>query len=205
MTWTILQGDCVDRMREMPDASVDAVVCDDLAAGIAGEHIVCADLLLAGRRAFLTDQNCPYDVAVEVDARLIRVQVKTTRGPRAIPQRKQHVAGYVWQVRRAGKAGRRTYADDAFDVAALVALDTREIAYVPLVECRQTFHIRPTTAPGYQATGNCAGCGCDFAERTTGCMSCRSRHWRRARGGAQGKRFADYPFDRALVALTEGR
>jgi hypothetical protein len=27
-TWKILQGECIDRMRELPEASVDAVVCD---------------------------------------------------------------------------------------------------------------------------------------------------------------------------------
>lgn len=206
MTWTVHEGDCVDVMRAMPADSIDAVICDDLAAGLAGEHLVCAELLLVGYRAFLSDQNCPYDIAVEHDRRLVRVQVKTTRGPRAIPQRRQHIAGYMWQVRRAGKAGRRAYADDAFDIAALVALDTREIAYMPLATCGQTVCIRPTSAPGYQQTGVCAGCGCDMADRTKGCAVCRSRHWRRGeRGAAQGKRFADYPFDRALGALIEGR
>ena len=79
----------------------------------------------------MADQNCPYDVAVESGGRLIRVQVKATRGLRSIPQRINHQSGYIFHTRRAGKAGRRRYADDAFDVLALVALDIRRIAYVP--------------------------------------------------------------------------
>lgn len=201
--WAVAHGEALEKLQELPDNSIDSIVCDDLAAGLAGEHLVCAELLLAGYRAFLTDQNCPYDLAVEHEKRLIRVQVKTTRAPRPIPQRRQHVAGYMWNVRRAGKAGKRGYADDAFDIVALVALDTREIAYMPLAACAQTVCIRPTAAPGYQQTGVCAGCGCDMGGRTTGCAGCRSRHWRREqRVAPQGKRFADYPFNEALDALT---
>lgn len=144
---TLWHGDALDVLRTLPDASVDAVVTD-LAAGTAAEHIVCADLLLDGWRAFLADQNCPYDVAVEIGGRLVRVQVKATRQQRAIPQRATHVPAYMWHVRRAGKGGRRTYAVDEFDLLALVALDIRRIAYLPPSAHRQTVHIRPPGAPG---------------------------------------------------------
>lgn len=120
----------------------------DLAAGTAAEHIVCADLILAGWRAFLADQTCPYDIAVEVDRRLVRVQVKATRSARAIPQRATHIPAYMWFVRRAGKRGARVYAEDEFDLLALVALDIRRIAYLPPSKHRQTVHIRPPGAPG---------------------------------------------------------
>lgn len=118
------------------------LIVSDLAAGAAGEHLVCADLLLAGYRAFLSDQNCPYDVAVDVGGRLVRIQVKTTREARAIPQRANHRAAYMWHVRRAGKGGRRVYAENEFDMLALVALDLRRIAYMPPSQLRQTIHIR---------------------------------------------------------------
>ena len=143
-------GDCLDVLATMPDASVDAIVTD-LAAGTAAEHLVCADLLLEGWRAFLADQNCPYDVAVEIDGRLVRVQVKATRQQRAIPQRATHTPAYMWHVRRAGKGGRRTYDTDEFDLLALVALDIRRIAYLPPSAHKQTVHIRPPgTAGGKQ-------------------------------------------------------
>ena len=120
----------------------------DLAAGTAAEHLVCADLLMGGWTAFLTDQNCPYDVAVEIDGRLVRVQVKATRQQRAIPQRAEHIPAYMWHVRRAGKAGQRVYAAGEFDILALVALDLPRIAYMPPSEHKQTVHIRPPGAAG---------------------------------------------------------
>lgn len=120
----------------------------DLAAGTAAEHLVCADLLLGGWRAFLADQNCPYDVAVEINGRLVRIQVKATRCQRAIPQRSNHIPAYMWHVRRAGKRGLRVYAVGEFDLLALVALDIRRTAYVPPSEQKQTIHIRPPGALG---------------------------------------------------------
>lgn len=140
-------GDNRDVLRGIADSSIDSIVTD-LAAGTAAEHIVCADLLLMGYRAFLSDQNCPYDVAVDVDGRLVRIQVKATRSPRSIPQRREHIAAYMWHVRRAGKGGRRFYGAAEFDLLALVALDIRRIAYLAPSHTKQTIHIRPPGAPG---------------------------------------------------------
>lgn len=119
----------------------DCLEVSDLAAGVAGEHMVCADLLLRGYNAFLTDQNCPYDVAMEVGGRLIRIQVKTTRKERAIPQRKSHTPAYLFHIRRCGKGGRRSYDERDFDAMALVALDIRKVAYIKLGEAKQTVHL----------------------------------------------------------------
>lgn len=151
---TLYLGDCLDILPTL--GPVDAVVTD-LAAGAAGEHLVCADLLLQGFRAFLADQNCPYDVAVDVGGRLIRIQVKATRGARAIPQRVNHRAGYIWNVRRAGKAGQRTYAEGDFDMLALVALDCRRIAYLAPSQSKQTVHIRAHDDPLPPAHGGKGG------------------------------------------------
>lgn len=147
----------------------DAVILSDLAAGSAGEHLVCADLLLAGYVAFLADQNCPYDVALDIGGKLVRIQVKTTRMARAIPQRKGHFPAYLWHVRRAGKGGRRVYGVGEFDLLALVALDSRRIAYLPPSEQKQTVHIRTHDDPASPA-----------------------------HGGKSGKTFSQYPFERAL-------
>lgn len=142
LNYEILQGDCLELLRDIPDNSVDSIVTD-LAAGTAAEHLVCADLLLRGYRAFLSDQTCPYDVAVDVGHRILRIQVKATRAPRAIPQRVGHFPAYMWHVRRAGKAGARAYVGGEFDLLALVALDVRQIAYMPPSLHLQTIHIRP--------------------------------------------------------------
>jgi len=140
-------GDCRDVLKSLPDNSIDSVVTD-LAAGTAAEHLVCADLMLCGYRAFLADQNCPYDVAVDAGGRLVRIQVKATRGPRRIPQIREHVAAYMWHVRRAGKGGRRIYTNRDFDLLALVGLDIRRIAYLSPTHSKQTVHIRPPGNPG---------------------------------------------------------
>ena len=146
-----------ENARKSYDVAIDAMreklasykrELSDLAAGVAGGHIVCADLLLMGYRAFMTDQNCPYDVAVEIGGRLIRIQVKATRCQRAIPQRVKQLPAYMWHVRRAGKAGARVYAVDDFDLLALVALDIRMVAYLPPSRTKQTVHIRPPGASG---------------------------------------------------------
>lgn len=167
---TLMLGDCRDILPTL--GKVDAVVTD-LAAGTAAEHLVCADLLLAGYRAFLADQNCPYDVAVEIGGRLIRIQVKATRQQRAIPQRVNHVPAYMWHVRRAGKGGARVYCAADFDLLALVALDCRKIAYMPPSKARQTIHIRPHEDGSPPA-----------------------------HGGKGGKTFSQFPFDLALAEVV---
>lgn len=109
-----------------------------LAAGIAAEHLVTADLLLAGYRAFMTDQNCPYDVAVDI-GRLIRIQVKSTRMPR-LPGPRCRTVGYSFNVGRGGD--RAAYAEGAFELFALVALDIRLIAYLLPSMVRQVVFVR---------------------------------------------------------------
>jgi hypothetical protein len=169
---TLHLGDCREILPTI--GKVDAVVTD-LAAGAAGEHLVCADLLMAGHRAFLADQNCPYDVAVDVGGKLVRIQVKATRSARSLPQRAAHFPAYMWNVRRAGKGGRRVYGTSDFDMLALVALDVKRIAYMAPSELRQTIHIRTQDNP-------CAPKG----------------------GGKTGKTFDQYPFRLALVEILNG-
>ena len=115
--------------------------------GKAAEHLVCADLLTLGYQAFLSEQGLAYDVIVDIDGRLIRVQVKGTVGLRAIPQRAAYTPAYLWHVRRAGKGGRRVYRENEFDMLALVALDTKQIAYMPPSTTVNYVQIRPDGAP----------------------------------------------------------
>jgi hypothetical protein len=102
----------------------------ELEVGKAAEHLVVADLILLGRRAYLSDQGLPYDVVVDIDGRLIRLQVKATRKPKPIPQRAVREAAYMFHTRRGGKGGQRRYSAIHFDMLALVALDIRQIAYM---------------------------------------------------------------------------
>lgn len=144
----------------------------DLAAGTAAEHLVAADLLLKGYNAFLADQCCAYDVAVDIQGRLVRVQVKSTRFPKPIPNNPKARPAYMWNVRRSGKAGARQYQAGAFDMLALVALDSQQIAYLPPSFQVTTVHIRnhEDSAPPIH-------------------------------GGKTGKTFAQFPFEKAVVEV----
>ena len=73
-------------------------------------------------------------MVIDCAGALYRVQVKATRGAKRLPARGAVGMGYLFQVRRAGKGGRRQYADNEFDIIALVAMDIRVIAYLPISE-----------------------------------------------------------------------
>lgn len=114
----------------------------DLAAGKAGEYLVCADLILKGHVAFPSEQGLPYDVVADICGRLYRVQVKTTRGLRAVPQRRDYMTGYLFHVGKCGKGGFKSYGESDADLFALVALDTKTISYLPAAEIKRTMIFR---------------------------------------------------------------
>lgn len=111
--------------------------------GKAAEHLVCADLILQGHTAFLSDQGLPFDVLAMFGGRLIRVQVKATQTAKNVnAQGRNARLAYSWHIRRRGRSGKGSRLDETHcDVVALVALDTRQIAYLPLDMCAQTVQI----------------------------------------------------------------
>ncbi|GEP06439.1 group I intron-associated PD-(D/E)XK endonuclease [Methylobacterium oxalidis] len=113
--------------------------------GKAAEHLVCADLILAGYRCYLSDQGLSYDLVVDVNGRLVRVQVKATCFPSNMNAtgRAERI-GYTFHVRRRGKASKGTrLSAEHCDVVALVALDIQAIAYRPLHEVGQCCQLMP--------------------------------------------------------------
>jgi len=102
---------------------------------------VCADLILKGHVAYLSEQGLPYDVVCDYNGRLIKIQVKATRKVRPIPQRAKHTPAYLFHIKRCGKGGAKEYTHDDFDVMALVALDTKKIAYISIKSARRTMHL----------------------------------------------------------------
>lgn len=131
---------------DLPDSAFDRpdVECsDDLEVGKTAEHLVCADLIMSGYRAFLSDQGLPYDILVDIEGTLLRVQVKSTRKPKNHGSSTRSMPGYFFHLRRAGKGGRRRYPENAFDLYALVALDRQAVAYLPAFDCtNQTIALR---------------------------------------------------------------
>lgn len=120
-----------------------------LEIGRASEHLVVADLITQGFRAFLTDQGLPYDVIVDVNGLLRRVQVKAACFARdANCKGRSKRICYNWFVRRQGKGGRKRLSDSTCDIIALVALDVRRVAYVPVFACSTTVSLSLEPEPG---------------------------------------------------------
>lgn len=110
--------------------------------GRAAEHLVVADLLLAGYQAFLTEQGMPYDVVIDHDGKIVRVQVKATCAPIDVNWgRSAERIAYNWNVRARGKDRKARLGDRDCDLIALVALDIRAIAYIPVDICGTTIHL----------------------------------------------------------------
>jgi len=109
----------------------------ELNIGRAGEFLVMFDLLSKGYQAFLTDQGVAYDVVLDLGSRLVRLQVKTTQKPAKMNKEYANNV-YLFNVRRAGRKGLRSYELHEFDGFALVALDRKEVYYYPFTQsiCR---------------------------------------------------------------------
>lgn len=103
-------------------------ISNELEIGRAGEHLVCADLILQGYPAYLSAQGLPYDVVAESPKGLVRVQVKTKT-----KTTKDKVGRDVWRYNlRSGKnRARRAAGVECF---AFVAIGIDAIAYVSLGE-----------------------------------------------------------------------
>jgi hypothetical protein len=115
-----------------------------LILGRAAEHLVVADLLLSGYQAFLTEQGMPYDVVIDHDGKIVRVQVKATYAPFDVNWgRHAERIAYNWNVRARGKARKARLGNQDCDLVALVALDIRAIAYLPIDICGTTIHLGP--------------------------------------------------------------
>lgn len=143
----LILGDCIEKLKELEENSVDAIVTD-LQIGIAGEHLVCADLIVKGHKAYLSDQGLPYDVVADIDGKLYKIQVKTTSKYRAVPQSKNHTPAYLFWIKRCGKKGKKTYKNKDYDFMALVALDKKIIGYLPFNNVRGTMHINENKLRG---------------------------------------------------------
>lgn len=115
---------------------------DMLEVGKAGEHLVCADLIMKGYKAYLTDQGLSYDVIVDINNTLLRIQVKTTLHSSFIPQRKQNYKSYKFNCRRCGKGGRKEYSNEDVDIVAFVCIEDNLIGYLKIEDVRSTMYFR---------------------------------------------------------------
>lgn len=102
----------------------------ELQLGKAGEHLVCCDLIKKGYNAFLTDQGLPYDIIVEHNKKIYRVQVKTTTNLIDVPKSPKI---YRFQTRRA-KGNRARFEIDEVDYFAFAVLETMKVAYLSIAD-----------------------------------------------------------------------
>lgn len=100
----------------------------ELQIGKAAEHFVCANLILQGYNAFLTDQGLPYDIITDTPKGLKRIQVRSTMGTISTPKQEPF---YRFGLRK-GKGSVRSIKPLELDFFAFVALDILKIAYIPI-------------------------------------------------------------------------
>jgi hypothetical protein len=113
-----------------------------LQIGKAGEYLVCADLILKGYVAFLSEQGLPYDVLLDNGKKLLKVQVKTTLMPRVVMQRAVETKAYIFNIKKHGSNNLKRYEIDEVDLFALVCLDTMKIGYLKTNDMPETINIR---------------------------------------------------------------
>jgi len=108
--------------------------------GVAAEHLVIAQLNQQGFSAFLAGCGLRYDVVVDINGRLLRVQVKSTL--KQIYEHGHKHPTYKFNLAK-GERSKPISADEV-DVVALVACDSGDIAYLPAKRCSAaTIKIRP--------------------------------------------------------------
>jgi hypothetical protein len=118
------------------------MINNDLMIGVAGEHLVCFDLITRGFTCFMTEQGLPYDIIADINGKLVKVQVKTTRTHSETPQRKNHYPSYLFHVKRCGKGGGKLYGKNDVDIFAVVCVDTKQVGYVSADRMPATLSIR---------------------------------------------------------------
>lgn len=117
-------------------------ISNELQKGKAGEYLVCADLILKGFVAFISEQGLPYDVVLDTGKRLLKIQVKTSSGTRKVPQRRMESQMYIFNIKRHGKKNQKRYVDEEVDLFALVCLSTKKIGYLTNADMPETINIR---------------------------------------------------------------
>ena len=102
--------------------------------GKIGEHLVCADLLGQGYMAFIVAEGLNYDVLLDDRGKIYRVQVRSTRKPKEYKRERDGIvyvcSTYRFYIRQ-GKKGKNKVEQYDVDVFAFVALDKKQIAYIP--------------------------------------------------------------------------
>lgn len=114
----------------------------ELDYGIAGEYLVCFDLAMSGYKAFPSDQGLPFDLVLEHQDKLLKMQVKSSIRPRTTNQRGEQPPVYIFGTMVRGKQGKKRYDANCVDIFALAGLDERAVGYVARKDIKSTMQIR---------------------------------------------------------------
>ncbi len=115
-------------------AKLDNGLSSSLQVGKAAEHLACASLLLQGFNAFLSEAGLPYDILVDYKGKFYKIQVKSTcKMIKSRPKKNgtTYASTYRFAVRK-GRVMQRKIKLDTCDFLALVALDIKAVAFVPV-------------------------------------------------------------------------
>lgn len=117
--------------------------------GKIGEHLAMADLLFNGYDAFLVnDPTSPFDLLLNYNGNLVKVQVKSSVGPRFGNKIKCQVPSYFFNLSQRGCGRKKTYLYDDVDMFALVCIKTKNVSYIPYSKRTGTFCLRDPTHRG---------------------------------------------------------
>lgn len=111
--------------------------------GLSAEFLVCADLNRQGFTAFLSAAGLRYDLVVDIDGRLLRVQVKSAAKPMC--ESNSTTPAYKFQFTPRPRS--KPISPEQVDIVALVAFDVGVIGYLSAARCTgSALRIRPVGA-----------------------------------------------------------
>ena len=121
-------------LRDWPDVSADVVCRHAKLLGAAGEAIFDAQMLMFGEIAAPVPESMPFDRILLRRPYSIRVQIKSVIMPSAHGYSIEPKKGY-----RGSPQGMRVYADDDYDMLAIIVLREGVIRFT--TEKQRRFHI----------------------------------------------------------------
>jgi hypothetical protein len=103
--------------------------------GLRAEHLVCADLISRGFLVVFAPAGSKYDLIVDVNGVLLKVQVKGVSAPYVRPRKDASATDhYQYRFKMFGQRGAHqiptSYKSGDFDLLALVTLDNSNIGYM---------------------------------------------------------------------------
>lgn len=105
--------------------------------GKIGEHLICADLLSQGYMAYIVAEGLNYDVIMDDQGDIYRIQVRTTQKPKEYTRKDGDIitscTTYRFYIHQ-GKGSVNMVERYDVDVFAFVALDKKQIAYIPFCD-----------------------------------------------------------------------